>query len=94
MNVVIVQLDGMAYTGVDTFATAIAFGFSDHEFREGINGLRVGAPLTFQRAALEEHGGPDSRAIVNAIPLDVEHQPLCPALMCLGVGGSHIALFQ
>ena len=43
-------------------------------FRLPIDPFGIVAPDAFQGTALEEHGGADSRPVVQRVPLDVEHQ--------------------
>jgi len=47
--------------------------FDDGDFRFRCNALRVVAPGAGERAALEEHGGPDTGTVMEAILLDVEN---------------------
>ena len=55
----------------------LALLLPEHDFRMGVLGLRVRAPLASQGASLQEDGGPDTGAILNAVPLNAEYHSLC-----------------
>jgi hypothetical protein len=47
---------------------------ADHQIREKILGLGIGAPMTLQRAPFHEDGRSDSRPVVYTETLYIENQ--------------------
>ena len=48
--------------------------FIMENFREVIHRFRIGAPLASKRTSLHEYSGPDTRAVMDGITLNVEYQ--------------------
>jgi hypothetical protein len=46
-----------------------------HEFGRRVDTLGIMAPKTTERAALEEHGRPDTGSIMDRIALDIKNPP-------------------
>ena len=66
--------------GFDAGPAARALRVVGHELGGGGIGLRIGAPEAAQGAALQEHGDPDARAVMDGIALDVEYGSLAAHL--------------
>jgi hypothetical protein len=66
--------EGLAETSCPPALSAYqAATFDDGDFCFRCNALRVVAPGAGERAALHEHGCPDTWTVMEAILLDVEH---------------------
>jgi hypothetical protein len=61
-------------TGFNALAKQHAFRVMSHEFGVGLKRLWVLTPLTPQRAALHEYGGPEARSILDTVPLEKKYQ--------------------
>ena len=67
------QCNGPGGADLCTMAAGNALDVAHHQLGQGDLGFRIRTPGTFQWTALHEHGGPDSRPVMNAETLDVEN---------------------
>lgn len=65
----------MLRAGTETFHTAHAAVFAEHELRTGLLGFRVGTPDAPEGTAFQKYGGADAGAIMNAEALDIKNDP-------------------
>lgn len=70
MNTIVGELQSLFRAIVDALAAADTFLAKGDNFNVEIDPLGIMAPMAAQRAAFEENGRPDVRAIVQRISLD------------------------
>lgn len=69
-------------TGIQTPIALITSVLIIKDFRDSLYGLGVSTPQAPEGTFFHEYSSPDTRAIVNAVTLDIKYQPSYSQINC------------